>query len=95
MLHLQALKQYNKLKVDTNILKSSSVTGPVRLVNNSSAELDNLMLPQLMQIQQQLRADLEKVEQVREQDRLLGVLAFSQQKLCHVTDSVLYLSILV
>ncbi|KAL4240662.1 hypothetical protein ACF0H5_001453 [Mactra antiquata] len=58
----EALNQYKKLKVESTGIKSSS-SNYLRTLQASS-DLDTLMLPQLRQIQQQLRNDLEKIEQV-------------------------------
>ena len=54
---------YKKVKMESNAMKNAS--GAVRFLQHSPNELESLMVPQLQRIQQQLRCDLEKVEQVR------------------------------
>jgi hypothetical protein len=57
----QALSQYKKVKIEAVTMKS---TGSHLRALQPSSDLENMVLPQLRQIQQQLRTDLEKVEQV-------------------------------
>ena len=58
----QALGMYKKVKMESNAMKNQS--GGVRYIPQSPGELDGLMFPQLQRVHQQLKSDLEKIEQV-------------------------------
>ena len=52
---------YKKVKMESNAMKT---TGGLRYLQHSPSELESYMIPQLQRIQEQLRCDLNKVEQV-------------------------------
>ena len=63
-LSLQALSMYKKVKMESNAMKN--VGGSMRFLQQQSPnELEGYMVPQLQRLQQQLRNDLDKVEQVK------------------------------
>ena len=53
---------FKKVKMESNAMKNQS--GGVRYLPQSPGELDIMMFPQLQRIHQQLKSDLDKVEQV-------------------------------
>lgn len=57
----EALSMYKKVKMESNAMKT---TGGLRYLQHSPSELESYMIPQLQRIQEQLRCDLNKVEQV-------------------------------
>ena len=55
---------YKKVKMESNAMKN--VGGSMRFLQQQSPnELEGYMVPQLQRLQQQLRNDLDKVEQVK------------------------------
>ena len=56
----QALGMYKKVKMESNAMKSSGI----QYIPQSPRELDAMMFPQLQRVHQQLKSDLEKIEQV-------------------------------
>ncbi|XP_045211700.1 RING finger protein unkempt homolog isoform X1 [Mercenaria mercenaria] len=57
----EALSQYKKVKIESATIKS---TGSHLRSLQPTSDLDGMVLPQLRHLQQQLRSDLEKIEQV-------------------------------
>ena len=65
---------YKKVKMESNAMKNQS--GGVRYIPQSPGELDGLMFPQLQRVHQQLKSDLEKIEQVSDGSLIYSFSAF-------------------
>ena len=80
---------YKKVKMESNAMKN--VGGSMRFLQQQSPnELEGYMVPQLQRLQQQLRNDLDKVEQVKnaKYELTLKILKFRTPVACKKGSTV-------